>query len=488
MKIANLKVGHWKIGALIKNNLLLILIFLVAALVRTWDIPNSLIFFADAGHDLLVAEESIQQRTVPLLGIASSVPRFKQGPVTIWFEMALSAVFGQNLAAISLGFITLSLLSLVAVYEFCDRYLSQRISIIATYLMALSPLAIAQARMPYHTNPIPLATALYLFALVRLFQKKPGALFWAVLAWAFLFQFELAVFPTLLVIPWVLYRTGQLRPSWAKLKAIGLGLVVGLLPQLVYDLTHRFSQLGMFGAWVGYRLVSLFGGEHSFSLNKIVGTISSFHLYGGRIFSTDRFLVTLIAAGLIGWAIVTLVKQWRRRKIELAMEVVLVFAGVLTLGYFLHGSPSEAYFPPFIVVLPLLVAFALSQIFKKKSALLTVLLVAWGLLGMRSLISHRFFVSNTQAFSYGCSVKQQRQLVEFIGEQSGGDFKFATTTEAGQFASTFDNLRWLAKERAWQENPASKKLFYLENKNSPLRHEPNLKMRRFGCHDVYYYE
>lgn len=477
-----------KIGKLIKDNLLLILIFLVATVIRTWDLPNSAIFFDDAGHDLLIAKQSLEEKTLPLLGIASSVPRFRQGPVTIWYEMLLTQVFGSNLTLITLGFVALSLISLVLVYEFCDRYLSKRISMIATYIMAFSPLAIAQARMPYHTNPIPLATILFLFALVRLYEKKEKALFWAVIAWAFLFQFELATFPTILVIPWVMYRTKQLNFAWSKVRAISLGLLIGLLPQIIYDLTHRFTQLGLFIVWIAYRLVSLFGGEHSFSGGKVLGTLNSFAKYGGRIFATDGLLIGLFAFGLIIWSVVVLVKQWKIKKIEPAMEVTLFFGGILSLGYFLHGSPSEAYFPPFIVIFSLLVAFALNQIFKKKSVLLTILLLVWGLISLRSVFEHRFFVSNNQSFSYGCSVRNQRQIVDFISEQSGGDFKFDTTREMRKFAATFDNLRWLASENSIAENKEAKRIFYIEGMDSPLRMEPEVKVRHFACSDVYFYE
>lgn len=477
-----------KISKLIKDNLLLILIFLVATIIRTWDLSNTAIFFDDAGHDLLIAGQSLEEKSLPLLGIASSVPRFKQGPITIWYEMFLIKVFGENLTLIALGFVALSLISLVLVYEFCDRYLSKRISMIATYLMALSPFAIAQARMPYHTNPIPLATVLFLFSLVRLYQKKQHSLFWAVLAWAFLFQFELAVFPTLLVIPWVLYRTKQLGFSWAKIRQVVFGIFIGLLPQIIYDLTHRFSQLGLFIVWVGYRLVSLFGGEHSFSGDKVVGTLTSFAKYGGRIFSTDNLLIGLIALCLIIYAVVVLVKQFKKKKIEPAMEVILVFGSVLCLGYFLHGSPSEAYFPPLIVVLPLLVSFILNHIFKNKSAFLTAVLLVWGLINIRSVFAHRLFVSNSQSFSYGCSIKNQRQMVDFITNQSHGDFKFDTTRDMRKFAATFDNLRWLAKENSASENSQSKKVFYIEGNNSPLLLETEIKVRHFGCSDIYFYE
>jgi len=382
------------------------------------------------------------------------------------------------------------LLALVLTYEFCDQYLSKKITIIATALMALSPFAIAQARMPYHTNPIPLALILYLFALVRLYKKKKYGLFFAVLGWAFLFQFELAVFPTLLLIPYVLYRTKQLRKEKLinQLKEVVPAIIIGLLPQLIYDLKNGFSQLGLFFVWVGYRIVSLFGGEHSFGGGKISSVLSAFLKYGGRIFSTDIALVNLFFFGVIIYSFYLLYKQFRKKKLNVAMEVIGVFKLVLSAGYLAHGGPSEAYFPPFIVLFAILGAFSLESIFKKKVLILAGLLILWGGINIKSVFVHNFFVSNTQEFSYSYSVGEQKEVVKFINEHSGGDFKFDTSREIRKFDSVFDNLRFIGDMEGMSENNQSKKYYYIENKKSLLREAPLIKVQHFPSVDVYYYE
>jgi len=462
------------------------LIFLLASVLRLWDICGRAIFFDDAAFDMFSGMEALRDGRIPLLGIASSLPRFHQGPVTVWLNMILGGVFGFNLLAFSLFFVGLSLLALLLVYFFCLRFLNKKVALVAIFLIALSPLAIAQARMPYHTNPIPLATILYLISLVRLWQKKRASLFWAVLSWAFLFQFELAVFPILILIPYVLFRTRNLRNLKRKLVLVVGGLSLGLAPQIIFDLKNNFSQLGLFVVWVGYRLGGSFIGEHQMNGGKLSSVVAAFAKYGGRIWSVDLVLIQVIFLSLVGVAFYKLLLQWRQKTIEPGLEVVGVLTMVLSLGYVVHGGPSEAYFPPFIILLPILVSFALNSIFRNYRFVLIGLLLIWGASNIWGIFQSNFFVSNNQKFSYHYGVAEQREIVDFIDEQSGGDFVFKTTGENKRFESTFDNLRWLAKEKNIEENKDSENVFYVEQKDSILQDDAEFEVKRFVSADIYY--
>lgn len=470
-----------------RKNWLLILIFSLAGALRLWDISGRAIFFDDAAFDMFSGMKALQDGQVPLLGIASSLPRFHQGPVTVWMNMVLGATFGFNLLAFSLFFVSLSLGALLLVYFFCERYLNKRIALGAVFLIALSPLAIAQARMPYHTNPIPLATILYLISLVRLWQKKKWSLFWATLSWAFLFQFELAVFPTFVLIPYVLFRTKNLQNLKRKFSLAVAGLSIGLAPQIIFDFKNNFSQLGLFVVWVGYRLSGVFVGEHQMDGGKLRSVVGAFTKYGGRIWSVDYGLIQLVFWGLVLLAFYRLVLEWKKRKkIKPGLEVVGVFALVLSLGYTVHGGPSEAYFPPFIILLPILVSFILSEFFKKQTIILVSLLLVWGVVNIWGIFKFNFFVSNPQEFSYHYSVAEQREIIDFIDKESGGDFVLDTTGENKKFESSFDNLRWLGAEKNIWENKNSENVFYIERKNSVLQNDSGLSVEHFVSADVYY--
>src|SRR5258708_35161017 len=95
----------------------IILIVILATLLRTWNLSSQMIFFGDAARDLTVAAQSVQTHQLPLLGIPSSVPRFHQGPLTIWMEMIVYLLFGHHLLAFGFCFAIVSVLAVIFLFE-----------------------------------------------------------------------------------------------------------------------------------------------------------------------------------------------------------------------------------------------------------------------------------------------------------------------------------------------------------------------------------
>jgi hypothetical protein len=472
--------------ASLKKHLLIVLIVALASWLRVWQLEELGIFFGDAGHDILSAITAVEERKLPLLGIESSVPRFKQGPVTVWLHMVIHLFAQQNIYWHWLVFALIGTAAVIGVYEFCQLYLSPRTALLASLLVATSPLAVAHSRMAYHITPIPIMMVLFLAATTRLFQQKKHAVFWATLAWAGLFQFELAVTPLILVIMYLIWHQRRWKNKQTYLEA-GLALLLGLWPQILFDLTHRFAHLGGFIVWVGYRLVSLAPtGNHSFSLNTLTTVGTLFTTYWGRIFSVDQpILAGLCLAGL-ALVVYFLLKPMSRHQLPAGIWVTLVSTLVLALGYLLHGSPSEAYFPPFIVLLPLLLAYGITALPKNwlvTGAVLTVLLAG---VNTAQIINHHFFVSTGHSFSYGYGLGEQRQVVTHIQQTVQTPFFFATTHPAGTFANYFDNLRLVAWTQNISENQIEGRPVFVETKNSPLATYPNAIRIAYPSVDLYY--
>ncbi|HYD35587.1 MAG TPA: glycosyltransferase family 39 protein [Vitreimonas sp.] len=473
---------------LAKQYWLLVIIMVLATWVRVWRLDTHAIFFGDAARDLRVAIQAVDNREIPLLGIPSSVPRFKQGPLSIWFQMAIYTVFGNHLFIFSLFFALINLAALMAIYEFATIHFSQRAGLIAATLYAFSPLTIAQARMPYHTNPIPLALTLYLFALVNLWQGKKWGMLLAVLGWCLVFQFELAVFPLVLLIPYVVWRQQQKVTKGLIIQA-GAGFFLGLLPQLLYDITHSFAQLGGFGVWLVYRSLSalLIGGRHGLGPSKLAGALTHFWTYLQRIFSFDQPFVTVAFLIILGLALVFCYQRWRRHHLEPSAEIVAMATGLLTVGYIVHGSPSEAYFPPYFILLPLLISYYLMHFSDKVQRWIILGLGIWAVMNITSLFTHNFFVSTHRAFNYGPGVGEQRAVVEYLTTQET-TFYFSTTQDGAQFESYFDNYRYWVSQLRHQEQKNGGSPVYIESKNSQLANYPGIKKIGFRSVDVYQLE
>lgn len=419
----------------------------LGAWLRTYQLDTHLILFGDAGRDLLVAHTSLESKSLPLLGIPSSIPRFKQGPLTIWFEMAVLAVFGNNVIAVGLAFAVLSCIALISLYELVVVELGGKAAVVATAIMAMSPLAVAHARMPYHITPIPFFLLLYFYGLLR-YAKKTSLqnLFFAVLSFFLLFQFELNLVPVSLLLPYVWLKVwGRRIPNTREVATVLVATLSGLAPQLIHDVTHSFEQVGVFVGWLGYRLVgaAIPGGGHQFSLDQIWTVAQLFWLYGSRIFTIFDSSLAVVGIVMVVLTLFLATVKTVKTKSPLLVQLTVFSHWLLVFAYVVHGAPSEAYFPPFIVLWAILLGYGASLLKKEAYCLVLGILIWWIVQVVPQFQQNNWFVDSSSEFSYGASVYQQQQIVRYL-QALQQPITLKTTTDGGVFPAYFDNLRWLA--------------------------------------------
>lgn len=468
-----------------KQHYLIFLIVVAGTFLRVWQLDSKAIFFSDAGRDLMVAKQAVEDGSVPLLGIPSSIPRFKQGPVSIWIEMITIALFGVNTLAVSLVFAVLSILAIIALYEFVCVYIGRKQAIVAAAFLAFSPLAIAHGRVPYHTTPLPLALVLYLFSLMLLWEKRKFSTFLSVFAFCFLFQFELSMAALILLIPFVMWQR-KIRLSWVTATQALAGAVLGLLPQVTYDVTHNFQQIGVFILWVGHKVLEFltFQGGGSTTLNAYMTSIVQ---YGGRIFSTGNLILNVIFVTLILIGFFAVWHAYKKKILPTAALLSELALVLLTLSYFVHGSPSEAYYPPYFILLSIHLTLAVFFIPKKYFLLTSSGVVFWATINIVSIFSHNFFVDTEKSFSYGTSVESIRNIVEFASSKSQGTYTLHTTAKVEEkFPTFFDNYRWLALEQGLPPTSSQGKDFYLADKSEIGNGYENYFYRDFSTLRVYW--
>lgn len=324
------------------------LIFVAAALLRLTQISSLMIFIGDQGRDFAVAREMVTRGEIPLLGIPSSVPRFAQGPLYIYILALVYWISSGSMLAAGITAAVIGLAGVVAVYVFCYSYLPRRLALMATFLLAFFPMMILHSRMPYHINPIPLAVVIYLWQLVRLCTKEPGSAFGVAVAFALVFQFELAAFPLLLLIPLALYLRSEFPPRRSTLISLFAGLGIGLLPQLLHDLTHQFSQLGGFMLWVMYKIITALVPftSHSLTDRSTPAKISELLALFGSVFSQNSIaLDRIVWLGLMFLSASACIWYWRQKRLTPAISLATAGFWLLIIGFFLHRVPSEAYMP-----------------------------------------------------------------------------------------------------------------------------------------------
>ena len=390
----------------LKQNWQIAAILLLSIFLRFYRLADIMTFIGDQGRDYLAARDWLLGGQIPLVGIPSSVPWLHQGPFFIHLT-ALALKIGQfNPVAPAVLTATLGVLAVYFTYRVGGK--------LAALIMATSPLAVIHSRMAYHTSPIPLLAVLYIWAMK---EKRLG---WSLFLAALLLQFELTTLPLLiLAIVWFWPKRKQLI-RWSPV------VLLPFIPKIIYDFSHGFIQTLGFGAWASYRTATLWR-----SFGQIGSVSQTVFGYWQKFIAFDQPLV----AAVLGLALIALI--WRQK-------LLLWFLVINLFAFYVHGGPSEAYFP---VLFPVF-ALALGKLKGKWRLALVVLAIynSWFLFG------HNFV-------TYGQTLSQRLQAVYLIKHLAPTNVGVNLVNHpSNEFASYLDNYRYLLWWRGIKLDEAGRKI------------------------------
>lgn len=396
-----------------------ITIIAIGTWLRTWQLNNLGIFFPDAARDLIVAWQTANGNGIPLLGIPSSVPRFHQGPFNIWLASLLIWSTGQmNLTVIATLFAILNSLSLVFLYELLVTKLSKPAALVGTWLAAISPMAVAVARVPYHTTLLPLVTVFYIYSLIWTVNKRRWGFLSLGFATAIMFGHELAMIG-LFGIPIIITLIDKSTRQKNNILQLVLGVFSGLLPFVIYDIFNQGQQLFMFAVWLAYRLASFVGiwQEHMVSPSKLSNYWQATSTNISLVFSVTGswpfylvLLVLLLATVLIGKKIISSKNLQKWPAADQLGLAVLLSTIVLLVSFVVHSQPSQASFPPFVILLPIIIAYLLDKLKNNLLYLCCILLMLFGGWQINLIWQNNFFVDTNLTFNFGWSTATQKEL------------------------------------------------------------------------------
>ena len=431
-------------------NLGLIFILALAAWLRFFHLPELMMFIGDQGRDYLAARDLVLTGRIPLVGIDSSVPWLKQGPFFIWLAALALRLTGANPVAPAIVTATLDVLTVYLTYRLARHWFKLPAALAAGLVLATSPLSVIHSRMPYHTSPIPLFGLLYLFA-VYLFAQNKTSLFWPVLLWAALVQFELTTVPLILVLVLAGYLKRRL-PGKRQLTLAAAAFLIPWLPKIIYDFSHQFSQTLGFAAWLGYRFLSFFGysQRHTVSPASLRQVTLTIFNYWQKFILWDSPAISL---ALVLILVLVLAKRFRLKPLSLKLKLLLAFILVNLVAFYFHGAPSEAYFPVLFPAWALALAWLVDHL--KPKALVYSLLLALAFYNSWYLVSHRFIPR-------GPTLSQRLEVAKLITLNSQGEsFKLKNPGRVS-FASYLDNYRYLLWWLGSPEDPAASLTYQID--------------------------
>lgn len=449
------------INAMSRTGILIALILSGSFLLRTYQLSDLMPFFGDQGWFYLSARDMLLTQQIPLVGIASSHPWLHQG--SLWTYFLALLLFVSNFNPIFPAFVTclLDLSVIYFLYKIGCRIFSKSVGIVAALFYGFSPLIIVFARMPYHTSPIPLFSLL-LFYYVYIWIHGKAKIFPVIIfLLALLYNFEIATsvfgFVVLIFMCFLtIFKKGLLKATIKPIiitRAAFAGFII-MLPMLIYDVSHGFPQTVKYGAWIGYKILSVlhFIPENNQQVT-FVNFLSQISMYIQQLFFLPNTQIAwLIFIGCLIGMIFLIVKDVRDRNYVSPSAFLGVWLVVAIFGIILNKTPSAAYFPMLFPLFSFLVANFLVRLFTTKTRKIFVIFAVFVYVGCNSfyLIKQQYLMA--QKNGYGLSFATRMAAVhEIIDRVSDTPFSLRGTGSGSEFESFTMNYEYLL----WYNNHAS---------------------------------
>lgn len=451
------------------NKILLGIILLISTVLNFYKLSELMMFIGDFGWFYISARDMLLTGTIPLVGIPSSHPWLHQGP--LWTYMLAGAFSISNFHPVSGAYVTagIGVLSVFLMYKVGRELFSQRVGLISSFLYATSPLIVIHARMPYHTAPIPFFMLLLLLSLYKWIKGNPFYFPFSIFLLSLLYNLELSTTSLWFILILLLVGGIWKKKTWvlriANTKILLLSLVCfvfPMLPILIYDVQNGYPHTIKFAAWIGYRILRLFGFP---SIHGLADTtnFSSFLTTSFTFYQRIVFLENSIVAGVIflvstGLLFLKLYHLFRKREHHIGYNLLAFVFLTTVAGYFVNKSPSEAHVPIFFPTIILIVALLFDHLMKKNRkymfvSLIAIIVIAY--LNSFTLLANDFLMGKEGGYGHTLAnrlevsqriVKEaEKKDYQLVGNGAGSEFE--------SFTMNYEFLTWWLGHGISQQNP-----------------------------------
>lgn len=357
-----------------------------------------MMFIGDQGWFYLSARDMILTGNIPLVGPETSHPWIHHGPLWTYVLAIILWIFNFNPIPPAYFIAVLGVVTVWLLYKVSSGMFTKRIGLIASFLYATSPLIVLNARIPYHTSPIPFFAILLFYSVYK--WIKGNVYFFPLITFliAVLYNHELTTFvfsiPLLLLVVYGFWK----KKNWAirlfNKKIIFYSVfafLIPMIPFILYDIGHGYKQTIGFLVWVGYRLVK-------FPLNIPTNSLVEPSYNLAQLILAPSFAISmLILSGSIVFFLYIFILNLRNRNIDLGTVLLFLYLFIPLFGLFLHRAPIEAdilLISPFIIMaIAVFVDRLMNFSLLKKFLILILLFISF--INVRFILSTNYLTINT---------------------------------------------------------------------------------------------
>lgn len=428
---------------LVRKHWVLLLVLLAGAFLRLYRLPELMPFIADQGWYYISARDMLLKGDIPLVGITSSHAWLHQGAFWTYILALMFKLFNFNPVVPAYFIALLGIVTIALVYKLAGEMFSKKTALVSAFLFATSPLIVMEGRFAYHTSPIPFFTALLLLSIYRWINGNIKYFPLIIFLLAILYNLEIATFSLIGIVLMVLLYGFIKRKAWSlnlvNKKTVLLsvaGFLIPMIPMLIYDMSHGFSQTLKVAVWVGYR-IAVFIGYPQINPDAPGETWHTFFPFAFDLIKKLIFLPSISVSILLflislGFVLLKVYRNYKKRKNESSYVLIFLFVIIPTFAYIAAKTNSSAYLLIFYPQVMIMMALFFDKFIKKKrsSVIVYLLIILIGLTNSYLTVKKNFLTgpSFTKRLEAAKNIinKAQGRPYNIVGKGEGSIYESFT--------------------------------------------------------------
>ncbi len=223
----------------LKANWQIVLIIILSAFFRLYNIADYMEFLGDQGRDVVIARDFLVNGNLFFIGPQTSVGNMYLGPFYYYLIVVPGlALFNQSPIGPSVLVALLGILTTILIFKYTKNWYGKEVGLIASLFYSISPVAIKYSNFSWNPNIMPLFSLLF-FYFVSTKKYIPASI-------AFIICLN-SHFLSLLLLPlggayWIYnyFFSQDSRPSQIKHTIIAIIIFLfSLTPQILFDIKHN---------------------------------------------------------------------------------------------------------------------------------------------------------------------------------------------------------------------------------------------------------
>src|SRR3989344_131316 len=437
--------------------LTIVFLILLSSFLRFYRLDELMPFIGDQGLFYLPARDILIEGVIPLVGPETSHIWIHHGAHWTYVLAVILWFFNFNPVPPAYFIAGLGVATVWLLYKTVAEIFSKRIALITAFFYATSPLVVLNARMPYHTSPIPFLTILLILAICRWLNGNVYYFPLITFLVGVLYNHEITTFVLFIPIIVILFYGFIKKKPWTK-KLIDkkiifyslVSLLVPMTPFILYDLNNGYKQTFGFIVWVLYRIFK-------FPINVFNGSDVSmeFFVHVTQLIFAPSLLTSLaILFFSFIYFIYIVYKKLKKRNLDKGHVLLFLYIVIPTASLFAHRSPIEAdtlLISPFVIMV-IAVFFDKLLFFRIIKIPVFAAIILIGTINSYYLLSTEYLtnIGSSSRITFEERIKAVENIKKLVGGKQYSLVGKGELSNFSMFTMNYEYILW------WKGYPTSK--------------------------------